>query len=47
MKRSENIVSKRLRQITIAGLFLMLLITTRFGYMMFLYENGFILEKRT
>ncbi|MEI4621709.1 hypothetical protein [Bacillus cereus] len=40
MKRSENIMNKRLRQIMIAGLFLMLLITARFGYMMFLYENS-------
>ncbi|WP_028403391.1 hypothetical protein [Ectobacillus panaciterrae] len=46
MKRSETIVSRRLRQISVVGLLLMLILTARFGYMKFLYGNGFLLEKK-
>ncbi|MEI4619965.1 hypothetical protein KFD70_07370 [Bacillus pfraonensis] len=46
MKRSETLVSKRLRQIKIASLFLMLFLIVWVGYVKFLYGNGFLLEKK-
>lgn len=46
MKRSETLVSKRLRQIKIASLFLMLFLIAWVGYVKFLYGNGFLLEKK-
>ncbi|PES99618.1 hypothetical protein CN491_01875 [Bacillus cereus] len=46
MKYSETIVSKRLRTLKMSGMFIMLFLIAWFGYTKFLYENGFLQEKK-
>ena len=46
MKRSETLVSRRLQQIKVASLCLMLLLIVWIGYLKFLYGNGYLLEKK-
>jgi hypothetical protein len=46
VKRSETIISRRLRQISTVSLSLILILTIRIGYMKLLYGNGSISEKK-
>ncbi|MFH7832539.1 hypothetical protein [Bacillus luti] len=46
MKYSETIVSKRLRKLRTASIFLIIILITWIGYTKFLYTSGFLLEKK-